>query len=205
MVMNEQIPYFRQRLQEKLPPMRYEHSLGVSYTAMALAMRYGCDLDQAETAGLLHDCAKHYSDGEIIKKCRKHEIPLSEAELNAPAVLHAKYGEWLAKYRYGVSDPEILSAIRWHTTGRAGMSVLEKIIYIADYIEPRRDRAPDLPVMRKLAFRDLDLTMYRILEGTLKYLHKKGGSVDPMTEEAYEYFKKQTESGEKTEKGEPTE
>ncbi len=202
--MNEQIPYFRQRLQEKLPPMRYEHSLGVSYTAMALAMRYGCDLDQAETAGLLHDCAKHYSDGEIIKKCRKHEIELTEAELKAPAVLHAKYGEWLAEHRYGVNDPEILSAIRWHTTGHAGMTVLEKIIYIADYIEPRRDNAPDLPAMRKLAFQDLDRTMYEILKGTLKYLKKKGGNVDPMTEEAYEYFKKMMESGELAGKGEST-
>ena len=192
--MNDQIPYFRQRLQEKLPPMRYEHSLGVAYTAMALAMRYEYDLDRAEVAGLLHDCAKYYSDGEIIKKCRKHEIPLSEAEIQAPAVLHAKYGAWLAQYRYGVSDPEILSAIRWHTTGKAEMSLLDKIIYIADYIEPRRDKAPDLPHIRKLSFEDLDLTMYEILDGTLQYLEKKGGSVDPMTNEAYDYFKELTSS-----------
>ena len=125
--------------------MRYEHTLGVSYTAMALAMRYGQDLDQAELAGLLHDCAKYFNDEEIIKKCRKHGIEVSEAELRAPAVLHAKYGAWLAKNRYGVSDPEILSAIRWHTTGRANMTTLDKIIYVADYIEPRRDKAPDLP------------------------------------------------------------
>ncbi len=192
--MNEQIPYFRQRLQDKLPPMRYEHSLGVAYTAMALAMRYEYDLDRAEVAGLLHDCAKYYTDGEIIKKCRKHEIPLSEAELQAPAVLHAKYGAWLAEHRYGVSDPEILSAIRWHTTGKAEMSLLDKIIYIADYIEPRRDKAPDLPRMRKLAFEDLDQTMFEILDGTLQYLRQKGGNVDPMTNEAYDYFKELTGS-----------
>lgn len=192
--MNEQIPYFRERLKAKLPPLRYEHSLGVSYTAMALAMRYEHDLDKAEIAGLLHDCAKHYTDDEIIKKCRKHEIPLEEAELSAPAVLHAKYGAWLAERRYGISDPEILSAIRWHTTGKADMSLLDKIIYIADYIEPRRDKAPDLPRMRKLAFEDLDLAMYEILEGTLQYLKKKGSNVDPMTNEAYDYFKELTGS-----------
>lgn len=192
--MNEQIPYFRQRLQDKLPPMRYEHSLGVAYTAMALAMRYEYDLDRAEVAGLLHDCAKYYTDGEIIKKCRKHEIPLSEAELQTPAVLHAKYGAWLAEHRYGVSDSEILSAIRWHTTGKAEMSLLDKIIYIADYIEPRRDKAPDLPRMRKLAFEDLDQTMFEILDGTLQYLRQKGGNVDPMTNEAYDYFKELTGS-----------
>ena len=193
-MMNAQIPYFRQRLQDKLPPMPYEHSLGVAYTAMALAMRYEYDLDRAEVAGLLHDCAKYYTDGEIIKKCRKHEIPLSEAELQAPAVLHAKYGAWLAEHRYGVSDPEILSAIRWHTTGKAEMSLLDKIIYIADYIEPRRDKAPDLPRMRKLAFEDLDQTMFEILDGTLQYLRQKGGNVDPMTNEAYDYFKELTGS-----------
>ncbi len=170
--------------------MRYEHTLGVSYTAMALAMRYGQDLDQAELAGLLHDCAKYFNDEEIIKKCRKHGIEVSEAELRAPAVLHAKYGAWLAKNRYGVSDPEILSAIRWHTTGRANMTTLDKIIYVADYIEPRRDKAPDLPRLRALAFEDLDQTMYEMLDGTLRYLREKGGDVDPMTNEAYDYFKK---------------
>ena len=111
---------------------------------MALAMRYGQDLDQAELAGLLHDCAKYFNDEEIIKKCRKHGIEVSEAELRAPAVLHAKYGAWLAKNRYGVSDPEILSAIRWHTTGKPDMTTLEKIIFIADYIEPNRAPFPGL-------------------------------------------------------------
>ena len=192
--MNVQIPYFRQKLQQKLSPMRYEHTLGVSYTAMALAMRYGQDLDQAELAGLLHDCAKYFNDEEIIRKCRKHGIEVSEAELRAPAVLHAKYGAWLAKNRYGVSDPEILSAIRWHTTGRANMTTLDKIIYVADYIEPRRDKAPDLPRLRALAFEDLDQTMYEMLDGTLRYLREKGGDVDPMTKEAYDYFKKLMDS-----------
>lgn len=187
--MNEQIPYFRERLKEKLPPMRYEHSLGVSYTAMALAMRYGYDLDKAELAGLLHDCAKFLPDTEIIAKCRKHHLEVTDAEQNTPAVLHAKYGAWLAERRYGISDPEILSAIRWHTTGKAAMSTLEKIIYIADYIEPRRYKAADLPTVRKMAFENLDCTMYTILEGTLNYLGSKNGKIDPMTNEAYLYYR----------------
>ncbi|WP_101875387.1 bis(5'-nucleosyl)-tetraphosphatase (symmetrical) YqeK [Lachnoclostridium edouardi] len=187
--MNEEIGFFRQKLQERLNPMRYEHSLSVSFTAMALAMRYGYDLDKAEMAGLLHDCAKRFGDSEIIQKCRKHKLNLEDDELKAPAVLHAKYGAWLAEHRYGITDPEILSAIRWHTTGKANMNVLDKIIYIADYIEPRRNKAGNLEEMRQLAFSDLDETMFQILQGTLIYLQSKGGSIDRMTKEAYEYYK----------------
>ncbi|MEY8337277.1 bis(5'-nucleosyl)-tetraphosphatase (symmetrical) YqeK [Lachnospiraceae bacterium 62-35] len=187
--MNEQMLLFRERLQQKLDPMRYEHSIGVSFTAMALAMRYGYSLEKAEIAGLLHDCAKHFQDSEIIRKCRKHKIFLTGDELKAPAVLHAVYGAWLAEHRYGVKDPEIISAIRWHTTGKADMSLLEKIIYIADYIEPRRSKAEDLAMVRKMAFMDLNETIFCILEGTLKYLGNKKASVDSMTYEAYEYYK----------------
>ena len=85
--MNEEIGFFRQKLQERLNPMRYEHSLSVSFTAMALAMRYGYDLDKAEMAGLLHDCAKRFGDSEIIQKCRKHKLNLEDDELKAAPYL----------------------------------------------------------------------------------------------------------------------
>ena len=186
--MNEQIPYFRQRLQEKLPPMRYEHSLGVSYTAMALAMRYEYDLDKAELAGLLHDCAKHYNDAEIIKKCRKHEIELKDAELKAPAVLHAKYGAWLAERRYGITDPDVLSAIRWHTTGKPDMTLLEKIIYLADYIEPTRNFC-DLRELRRLAFEDLDRAMLLGFTMAVEDLAARGMVVHPDSVRARDYLK----------------
>lgn len=168
--------------------MRYEHSLSVSYTCMTLAMRYGYDLGKAELAGLLHDCGKRYSDDIILKKCKKHGIFVSPEEEEAPAVLHANYGAWLAKHKYGISDPEILSAILYHTTGKPEMTMLEKIVYIADYIEPRRYKAENLPQMRALAYEDLDETMYEILKGTLEYLDKKSGSIDPVTLKAFEYY-----------------
>ena len=117
--------------------MRYEHTLGVSYTCMALAMRYSANLDQAEMAGLLHDCAKRYDDATIICKCQEHGIELTEGELRAPAVIHAKLGAWMAEHKYGITDPEVLSAIACHTTGKPAMSLLDKILYVADYIEPR--------------------------------------------------------------------
>lgn len=183
------ISSYRKHLEMKLDPMRYEHSLSVSYTCINLAMCYGYDLIKAETAGLLHDCGKRYSDSIILKKCKKHEIFITAEEEETPAVLHANYGAWLAQHKYGINDPEILSAILYHTTGRPKMSVLEKIVYIADYIEPRRYKASDLPEIRKLAYQDLDETMYQILKGSLLYLSKKGGSINSMSQKAYEYYR----------------
>lgn len=184
-----QIMILRKNLKSKLAPMRYEHSLSVSFTCMNLAMRYGYDLDKAELAGLMHDCGKRYSDDVILGKCLKHGIEVTEAELNALPVLHAKYGAWLAEKKYQITDREILDAIACHTTGKRDMTVLDKILYIADYIEPRRYKADNLPMIRRMAYEDLDGTMYAILSGTLEYLDKKGGSIDPMTVEAYNYFK----------------
>ncbi|MCI8516619.1 MAG: HD domain-containing protein [Hungatella sp.] len=187
--MDSQILKLRKKLKTKLSVSRYEHSLSVSFTCICLAMRYEYPLDKAELAGLLHDCAKCYSDSEIIKYCEKHKISVSEEERMAPAVLHAKYGAWLAKKRYGIEDPEILSAIACHTTGKADMQTLDKILYIADYIEARREKAGNLAAMRKLAFEDLDLALFKIMKGTLDYLSKKGSRLDPATAEAFAYYK----------------
>ena len=187
-MITEQILTLRKQLKSKLDPMRYEHSISVSFTCTALAMRYGIDIKQAELAGLMHDCAKRFTDSELIQKCQKHEVTLTEAEIKAPAVIHAKYGAYLAEHKYGIHDEEILSAIACHTTGKPDMTTLDKILYIADYIEPRRDKADNLPKMRYLAFQDLDKTMYEILKGTLEYLNKKGNTIDPMTKQAYEFF-----------------
>lgn len=186
---DEQIFTYRKQLKSKLDPMRYEHSLSVSFTCMALAMRYGYDLHRAELAGLLHDCAKRYGDNELIVKCQKHGIDLTEGEKKAPAVIHATYGAWMAEHKFGIQDPEILSAIRCHTTGKPDMGILDKILYIADYIEPRRNKAANLEQMRYLAFQDLDRTMYEILAGTLDYLKKKNAGLDSMTLRAYEYYR----------------
>lgn len=188
--MKEIILNLRDDLKEKLSPQRYEHTISVSFICTALAMRYGADLEQSELAGLLHDCAKYYGDGNIIKKCEKQNIFLTSDELKAPVMLHAKYGAWLAEHKYGIEDKEVLDAIRWHTTGRPDMSLLEKIVFTADYIEPRRDKAADLPVVRSVAFIDLDECVYIILKGTLEYLEGKGYFVDSMSVQAYDYYKK---------------
>ena len=125
---NQDFIRIRGHLKEKLSPMRYEHTLGVSFTCISLAMRYGYDLNKAELAGLLHDCAKRYDESEIIKKCRNKGIELTENELNAPATIHAKLGAWMAENKYGITDPEILQAIACHTTGKPAMGLLAGVV-----------------------------------------------------------------------------
>ncbi len=186
--MDERITSFRNHLESRLNPVRYEHSLSVSFTSVALAMRYGYDINKAEIAGLLHDCAKRYSDQKLIEKCAKHQIPLTEEEKQIRVTIHAKYGEYLARHKYDIQDEDILSAIRYHTTGRPGMSLLEKIVFTADYIEPRRYKAGQLKEIRVLSFRDLDLAVLEILGSSLRYLQRKGGQIDSMTLQAYEYY-----------------
>lgn len=186
--MDSRIPEIRKHLKKKLSPSRYEHTLGVSYTCMALAMRYGSDLDQAEMAGLLHDCAKRYGDECIVAKCDEKGVSLTAGERETPPVVHAKLGAFLAEHKYGITDPDILSAISCHTTGKPEMTLLEKILYVADYIEPRRDRAPNLPALRRLAFENLDQALYQIMSGTLEYLKRQGVKADDMTEQAWKYY-----------------
>lgn len=175
---------------------RFEHTLGVEFTAAALAMKYGASIVDARAAGLLHDCAKCLSDQERLKICEKHEIPVSEVERRNPFLLHAKVGAYLAETKYKVTDkPDILNAVRNHTTGREGMSLLEKIIFVADYIEPGRRHAPNLAEIRQLAFEDLDGAVLRILEDTLAHLKQTGGETDPMTERVYRYYLDRRQEG----------
>ena len=181
----------REQVKKELKPARYEHTLGVAYTAACMAFLYGEDPLKAELAGILHDCAKCYPHEEQIRICMEAGIPLSEEELKSPAVIHAICGKYLARVRYHIEDEDLLNAIGSHTTGRPAMSRLEKIIYIADFIEPLRSEAPNLPEMRKLAFQDLDECMYRILMSTIEYLNGRGAAVVPATMEAFGWFRAQ--------------
>lgn len=176
------------RLKKELDEDRYQHTLGVMFTASALAMCHGEDIRKAEIAGLLHDCAKCIPNEKKLKLCNEYGIEVTRTELKAQYLLHSKLGAYLAKVQYGIEDEDILSAIRWHTTGRPNMSQLEKIIFIADYIEPARNKAENLGEIRQLAFRDLNRTVLRILEDTLHYLDKGHGEVDEMSRSAFRYY-----------------
>lgn len=178
------------KLSKELDKKRFAHTIGVAYTAANLAMAHEYDIYDAYLAGLLHDNAKCICVSEKRKLCKKYSITLNEAEEKNPDLLHAKLGAVLAKEKYKITDETVLSAIRYHTTGKPDMSVLEKIIYIADYIEPNRKALPELPNVRVAAFRDLDLAMLLILHGTLTYLEEKQASIDELTNETYQYYQK---------------
>ena len=155
------------KLQSMIKPSRYQHTLGVVDTAVKLAEHYGTvPINKARMAALLHDCGKSIGD----------------------ALSHAGIGAELAANEFGVKDKEILSAIACHTTGKAEMTELEKIIFIADYIEPGRDKAPNLELLRKKAFVDLNETMALILEDTLSYLREIGADIDEQSVKTYNYY-----------------
>lgn len=177
-----------EKLQKKLSSHRFRHSLGVEDTCAALAAAWNYPVYPARIAGILHDCAKGLSDSKYFKVCEKNDIFVSSAEQIAPYLLHAKVGALYARKKYGVLDEEILEAIRVHTTGKPHMGLLDKILFVADYIEPGRDKAADLENIRELAFQDLDLCCEAILKNTLDYLRESGAEVDQTTADTYKYF-----------------
>lgn len=180
----------RKQLAKVLDSKRYEHTQGVAYTSAALAMRYGEDVQKAELAGLLHDCAKCLDNEKKIHICKKHNITISDAEFKNPFLLHAKVGGYLTKEKYKIDDEDIINAVTYHTTGRPGMSLLEKIVYIADYIEPGREHVSNLDEVRNLCFRDLDEALLQILEDILVHLKESKKEIDPMTQMTYEFYKR---------------
>lgn len=186
--MQYNIDKIKQKLKRKLDAERYEHTIGVTYTATALAMRHGCDLKKTYLAGLLHDCAKCIPDEKKLSKCFKYHIVVTETEHKNPGLLHSKLGAFLAMNKYHINDKDIINAILYHTTGRPAMTTLEKIIFIADYIEPGRDKAPRLSEIRQIAFVDLDTAMYMILTDTLEYLKKTPEAIDSATEKTLAYY-----------------
>lgn len=186
-------------LRATLRPQRYLHTLGVAYTAANLAACYmdgEADVKRAKRAGLLHDCAKYLTNREMLTLCDEYGVSLTKCECDNPVLLHAKLGAYLAQHRYGM-DEEICSAIACHTTGKPKMTTLEKIIYVADYIEPRRKmncKPYSLSEIRKQCFRDLDKGMLMILTNTVQYLQKADMAVDEMTLQTYEYYREQIQT-----------
>lgn len=181
-------------LKKHLTKDRYHHTLGVASTAVAMAMRYNPDpsnsnfIKRAELAGLLHDCAKCMDNNKKLRICEKNNLSCSSFEKNHPYLLHGKVGAYIAQTKFKIEDNDILQAITWHTTGRPDMSLLEKIIFIADYIEPSRNPVPELNLIRQLAFVDIDKAMEKILSNTLKFLESKGNPIDKMTQTTYDSY-----------------
>lgn len=166
---------------------RVPHVLGTEQEAIRLAERYGADVEKARRAALLHDCTKKLNMEEQLELCRRYNIPLDDLEQKALKLLHAKTGAAIARDVFGV-DEEIYSAIWWHTTGHAGMTPLEKIIYLADYIEPSRD-FPGVDQLRKVCYEDLERGLLMGLEMSVEEMQGMGNPVHYATLEARDALK----------------
>ena len=191
----EYFTFIQEILQDDLDYDRYWHTISVAFTASALAMRYHYDSpDRAEIAGLLHDCAKCIDDEDRVPLCEEYGIMLNEYELRNHALIHPKLGAEIAADKFGVLDREIQDAIRTHTTGAPNMSMLQKIIYVADYIEPNRDDIiPHIEDIQTLAFTDIDKAVCVIAKNIIYYLEEQGRDIDPATRATYDFYKKLTE------------
>lgn len=165
---------------------RRAHAEGTSQTAAALAARYGADPDLAARAGILHDLTKALSGAQQLEFCRLHGLRVSEEELANPGILHGKTAAWCAREIFGECGA-VCSAIEFHTTGKADMTLLEKIIYIADYVEPTRN-FPGVDALRQAVRRSLDEGVLMGLEQTLALLHSQGRPVCSASAEAREYL-----------------
>ena len=189
--MKKEIINFRKDLEKDLNQHRFEHSLGVEYTSACLAIVHGADVTDARIAGLLHDCAKCIPDDEQIKIMEKAGQPPLQEEYDDHSLLHAKCGAIVARDKFGIEDENILNAIRFHTVGRPNMSLLEKIVYIADFIEPNRKDLMIMDAVRHAAFIDIDQALVWIMEGVISYVKKEGYVPAPSGLAAYEYYKNQ--------------
>lgn len=185
------IEVMQEKLQSALSVKRYIHTMGVSEEAVRLAEIFGTQAEQqkAKVAGLLHDCAKDYPKELRERFCKEYKVKLDDIMKQQTDLIHPFLGAEVAKREYKVKDEEVLNAIRYHTTGRANMSTLEKIVFIADYIEPNREKFDGLEEARRLAYLDLDMAMKFILEETIAFVKERGRLLHPLSLEALEYYK----------------
>lgn len=156
-------------LQLNLSENRLKHSLSVSETAVTLAAKYGENIESARIAGLVHDCAKNLTGTELFKMASEHNLHIDDIFTKKPSIMHGLVGSIIAREVMEIQDNDILMAIRYHTTGRKNMSILEKIIYISDYIEPLR-KFNGVEELRTLSFINLDAAVIQCLENTIKYV-----------------------------------
>ena len=177
----------RDYLKNNLKPSRYGHTLGVVNTAIKLAEIHGVDKAKAEIAALCHDVAKNMNTDELREVIDDENITLSIDEVNTQELWHSIVGPVIARKTFGIEDEEVLSAMRWHTTGKENMTNLEKIIYLADLIEPSRN-FEGVEEIREAAYKELDLGMLKALTHTTIYLLTKGCAVDINSVKARNYL-----------------
>lgn len=168
------------KLKQMLDFKRFQHTLGVVEMASRLAERYGVPAEKARLAALLHDCAKGLSSFHLLRRIEGSDIVIDDMERLITPILHGPAGAVVAREDFGVTDPEILRAIRFHTTGAPDMTVLDKVIFLADYIEPNRT-CSGVDELRKMAFVDLDQAVATAAGRTIIYEVNRGNLVHPRT------------------------
>jgi len=170
---------------------RLVHSLHVEKEARALAAHWHIDVERAMCAGLLHDCAKGLPLRRMQELALAGGLRLDKQTWDSRALMHAPVGAYLAQRDYGVEDPETLDAIRWHTTGRPCMTMLDKIIYLADVTEPGRAPFDTLPAIRSVIWDDLDHAMLLALRESAAYVQKSRDTMHTDTLDALRWFEDQ--------------
>lgn len=176
----------RSRAYEFLDERRIPHVAGCESEAVRLATRWGEDAEDAAVAGILHDITKKLSYNEQLQLCKKYDIVGNDDLISSPKLLHAVTGPEVARENFGIND-KIYAGIRWHTTGRPDMTTFEKIIYLADYIEPTRI-FDGVEKLRALAYRDIDEAMALALKMSINEIRTTGRSVYADTENAYNFY-----------------
>ncbi|MBS4199741.1 bis(5'-nucleosyl)-tetraphosphatase (symmetrical) YqeK [Bacillus sp. FJAT-49732] len=177
---------------KKIKGPRFQHTLGVVDTAIKLAEKYGANREQAEIAAIFHDYAKLLPISEL-KNILKEGQEDDSLLLYHPELWHGPAAAYILKKEFSIEDEEILNSIRFHTTGRSNMSLLEKVIYLADYIEPGRS-FPGVNETRELAEKDLDQAVFKAISNTISFLVEKKAAIYPDTFEAYNSFVFNTDS-----------
>ncbi len=178
-------------LSENLSKKRYKHSLGVADEAVCLAKHYGADTEKAYIAGIVHDVAKEIPT-DTAKKLLKEKYGVNTDFVmdSTPKLLHGPLGACIAQSEFSVYDPEIIDAVKYHTTAKADMSLLTKVIYIADYIEPNRD-FDGVDELRRVSYEDIDEALLIGLNWTIEELMEKKSMFHPDTVHARNYLLKQ--------------
>ena len=178
-IYHKKAPSIKKQLKKQLSHDRFVHSVNVCNTAVELAKHFGFDENKAYLAGLLHDCAKCIPHDDMRKMCEDFDVELDDFDEINPALIHAKLGEKVAIAQYGVSDAEVLEAIKYHTTGHPEMGNIAKIIYVADMIEPLR-KFDGVDYLRQVAKEDINKAVLECTNATIRYNTEKERPIHKM-------------------------
>ena len=187
--MNEELRKYQQTIKPLMGAKRYQHSVNVAEMAVKLAKKFGCDVDKAYTAAILHDCQKEIEPELMLKEVKESGFYVDPVELDCPKLWHAVAGAYYVKNVLKINDADILNAIRFHTVGKADMSDIEKIVFLADTVSAERDY-DDAEKYRKIVLDDLNNGMFMILRWSITKTVGKKDTIPLCTLEAYNFYAK---------------